>query len=83
MSNIQKCMNISLHSIQPTGKRFLLTIDTTNKMEIPCMRNKNITGIEAAAVIAWYLLRVEKDVTVAVFKDKEIEVVQLDKSRFY
>nr|CAH7755766.1 unnamed protein product [Callosobruchus chinensis] len=79
MGYLQKCMNISCSNIQPSNKRFLVTIDVTDKMDTPCLRNKNITGIEAAAAFAWFLLRVEKDVIVAVFKDKDIHIVHLDK----
>ncbi|CAG9823714.1 unnamed protein product [Phaedon cochleariae] len=79
LNNLQKCMNISCSNVQGIGKRYFVTIDTTDKMDTPCLSNKNITGVEAAAAFAWYLLKVEKDVTVAVFKEKEISVVQLDK----
>lgn len=80
LSNLQKCMNVSCSNVQSLGKRYLITIDTTDKMDTPCLSRKNITGIEAAAAFAWFLLRVEKDVTVAVFKEKEVAVISLDKS---
>nr|XP_023012996.1 60 kDa SS-A/Ro ribonucleoprotein-like [Leptinotarsa decemlineata] len=79
LNNLQKCMNIACSNVQSFGKRYLITIDTTDHMDTPCLFNKNITAIEAAVAFAWFLLRVEKDVTVAVFKEKEIAVVQLDK----
>ncbi|KAG5886474.1 hypothetical protein JTB14_026734 [Gonioctena quinquepunctata] len=79
LSNLQKCMNLACSNIQSFGKRYLITIDTTDKMDTPCLANKNITGIEAAVAFAWSLLKIEKDVTVAVFKEKEVSVVQLDK----
>lgn len=79
LSSLQKCMNISCNNIQSFGKKYLITIDTTEKTETPCLSNKNITGIEAAAAFVWFLLRTEKDVTVAVFKDKDVAVVSLDK----
>ncbi|XP_057669695.1 RNA-binding protein RO60 isoform X1 [Diorhabda carinulata] len=79
LSNLQKCMNISCNNIQSFGKRYLITIDTTEKTETPCLCNKNITGIEAASAFVWFLLRTEKDVTVAVFKDKDVAIIPLDK----
>ncbi|CAH1980455.1 unnamed protein product [Acanthoscelides obtectus] len=79
MGYLQKCMNLSCSNVQPCNKRFLITIDVTDKIDTPCLRNRNITGIEVAAAFAWFLLRVEKDVIVAVFKDKDIYVVHLDK----
>lgn len=58
----------------------MVTIDVTDKMDSPCLHNKNITSLEAAAAFTMTLLKVEKDVTVAVYKQKEISVIQLDKS---
>lgn len=81
LTSLQKCMNLSCNNVQPFGKRYLVTIDTTEKMDTHCLGCKNLTGIEVAAAFAWLLLKIEKDVTVAVFKDKEILVIQLDKSK--
>lgn len=58
----------------------MVTIDVTNKMDSPCLRNKNITALEAAAAFTMTLLKVEKDVTVAVYKQKEVSIIHLDKS---
>ncbi|CAG9865364.1 unnamed protein product [Phyllotreta striolata] len=79
LGNLLKCMSISCKNVRPIGKRYLITIDTTDKMDAPCLSNKTITGIEAAAAFAWYLLRVEQSVTVAVFKEKEISLVPLER----
>lgn len=81
LSNLQKCINLACNNVQPFGKRYLITIDTTEKMDTPCLGCKNLTGIEVAAAFAWLLLKVEKDVTVAVFREKELSVIQLDKSK--
>lgn len=43
-------------------------------------RNGNMTGAEAACMIALMLVRCEKHVTVAVFKNVGIHVVNLDKT---
>lgn len=83
MSSLQKCMNASCNNVQSFGKRYLITIDTTDKMDTQCLGCKNLTSIEAAAAFAWLLLKVEKDVTVAVFKEKEVAVINLDKSKLY
>lgn len=80
-NQINKCMLLSCGNVQPLGKRILITIDTTDKMDTPCLRYKNITGTELAAAFVWYMMRVEKDVTVAAFKDNSVVVLQLDKSK--
>lgn len=83
MYALYKCMDISTNNVQAIGKKYLITIDATEKMDVLCLGCKNITGIEAAAAFAWFLLKAEKDVTVAVFKDKEIAVINLEKSKLF
>lgn len=75
-------MNLSCNNVQPTGKRYLITVDTTEKMDTCSLGVKNLTGIEVAAAFTWLFLKVEKDVTVAFFNDKEVCVINLDKSKF-
>ncbi|KAJ8949561.1 hypothetical protein NQ318_016192 [Aromia moschata] len=84
INHLQKCMYISCNNVQSFGKRYMVTIDVTDKMDTPCLHNKNITSLEAAVAFAMCLMRVEKDVTVAVYKEKEVSIVHLDKKgQFY
>ncbi|KAJ8921962.1 hypothetical protein NQ315_008596 [Exocentrus adspersus] len=79
INNLQKCMSLSCNNIQSSGKRYMVTIDVTDKMDNRCLHSKNITGLEAATAFTMALLKVEKDVTIAVFKQKEVSIIQLDK----
>ncbi|XP_072381428.1 RNA-binding protein RO60 [Diabrotica undecimpunctata] len=79
INTIQKCMNISINNVKGVNKRFLITVDATNKMDTACIGNRNISSVEAAAAFLWYFLRTENHVTVAVFKETDIEVIPMDK----
>ncbi|KAJ8927403.1 hypothetical protein NQ314_020183 [Rhamnusium bicolor] len=76
INNLQKCMTVACSNVQPLGKRYMVTIDVTDKRDIGCLHNKNITGLEAAVAFTMALLKVEKNVTVAVYKDRDIVVGQ-------
>ncbi|RZC34440.1 TROVE domain containing protein [Asbolus verrucosus] len=80
VQNVNKCLKLSYNNVQPTGKRFMVTVDVTDKTDVHCFHNKRISCLEATHAIIRYLSRVEKNVTVAVFKDNQINFVDLSKS---
>ncbi|EEZ97483.1 RNA-binding protein RO60 isoform X2 [Tribolium castaneum] len=78
--SINKCLKLSYDNVQPTGKRYMVTIDVTEKTETVCFHNKRIPCLEAAVAIIRFLSKVERNVTVAVFKDSQINFVDISKS---
>ncbi|CAH0559179.1 unnamed protein product [Brassicogethes aeneus] len=83
VNNIHKCLSMSYSNIQSTGLKFLITIDVTESMNLPCLHSKNITSIEAALAITLSFLKSEKNVTTALFKDKDIQLINFKSSDSY
>lgn len=74
-------LNLSFNNIQPTGLRYMVTINMNKIMlETHCWRSGNVNGAEAGCMIALALLRSEKHVTVATFKNVGIHTVNIDKT---
>ncbi|XP_044262085.1 60 kDa SS-A/Ro ribonucleoprotein-like [Tribolium madens] len=80
LQSINKCLKLSYNNVQPTGKKFMVTIDVTEKAQEACFHNKRITCLEAAVAIIRFLSKIERNVTVAVFKDSQINFVDISKS---
>lgn len=79
IQSINKCLKLSYNNVQPTGKKFMVTIDVTEKATAHCFYNQRITCLEAAVAIIRFLSKVEKNVTVAVFKDSQVNFVDISK----
>lgn len=77
-SCITKCLSMSYSNVSSTGKRYLITIEVPT-IDNYCLSNKNILGLEAALAYTLTILKTEKDVTVAVYKESEIQLVNLEK----
>ncbi|XP_043253937.1 60 kDa SS-A/Ro ribonucleoprotein-like [Colletes gigas] len=78
---LYKMLNVSFFHIQPTGLRYFVTIDM-NKVMLgkQTWRGGNVNGAEAGCLIALSLLRSEKNVTIATFKNIGIHMVNIDKT---
>ncbi|CAL7947863.1 unnamed protein product [Xylocopa violacea] len=78
---LYKMLNLSFLHIQPTGLRYMVTINMNKVMlETHTWRSGNVNGAEAGCMIALALLRSEKNVTVATFKNIGIHTVNIDKT---
>ncbi|XP_043795391.1 60 kDa SS-A/Ro ribonucleoprotein-like isoform X1 [Apis laboriosa] len=78
---LYKMLNLSFLHIQPTGLRYMITINMNKVMiETHTWRSGNINGAEAGCIIALALLRSEKNVTIATFKNIGIHVMNIDKT---
>ncbi|KOC66026.1 60 kDa SS-A/Ro ribonucleoprotein [Habropoda laboriosa] len=78
---LYKMLNLSFIHIQPTGLRYMVTINMNKVMiETHTWRSGNVNGAEAGCMIALALLRSEKNVTVATFKNVGIHTVNIDKT---
>jgi hypothetical protein len=80
IQSIKKCLKLSYSNVRPTEKRFLVSVDATAHGDLNCYQNRRITYLEAAHAVIRYLLKVETNVSVAVFKDSQIQFVDLSKS---
>ncbi|XP_076288394.1 RNA-binding protein RO60 [Lasioglossum baleicum] len=77
---LYKMLYISLRHVQPTGLRYMVTINMNKVMlETNTWRSGNVNGAEAGCIIALALLRSEKNVTIATFKNVGIHTVIIDK----
>ncbi|OAD61808.1 60 kDa SS-A/Ro ribonucleoprotein [Eufriesea mexicana] len=80
---LYKMLNISFLHIQPTGLRYMVTINMNKTMvETHTWRSGNMTGAEAGCIIALALLHSEKNVTIATFKNSGIHIVNFEKTSF-
>ena len=78
---LYKLLNLSFAHIQPTGLRYMVTINMNKVMlETHAWRSGNVNGAEAGCMIALALLRSEKNVTIATFKNVGIHTVNIDKT---
>ncbi|XP_031849518.1 RNA-binding protein RO60 [Nomia melanderi] len=78
---LYKLLNLSFNHVQPTGLRYMVTINMNKVMlETHTWRSGNVNGAEAGCMIALALLRSEKNVTVATFKNVGIHAVSIDKT---
>lgn len=78
---LYKTLGYSFNSLEPTGLRYMITIDMNKAMQdSPAWQCGNVSAAEAGCLIALCLLRCEQNVTVATFKNIGIHVVNLDKN---
>lgn len=76
-------MKASYNNIQPTNKRYLITIDVSCKSDAPCLTNKNIECLEAALAYSMSISKIERDVTIAVFNDRDIKLINFERGAHY
>ncbi|KOX79364.1 60 kDa SS-A/Ro ribonucleoprotein [Melipona quadrifasciata] len=75
---LYKMWNISFFHVQSTDLRYMITISMNKAMlETHIWRNSNINGAEAGCMIALALLRSEKNVTVATFKNGGVHIEEI------
>lgn len=74
-------LNLSFSYLRPTNLRYMVTINMNKVMlEGRAWCNANVSGAEAGCMIALALLRCEKSVIVATFKNVGIHTVNIDKT---
>ncbi|KAL1491591.1 hypothetical protein ABEB36_012166 [Hypothenemus hampei] len=84
LNALAKCFELACNNVQATNKRYLLTIDVTSESKKAiCIGSKFLTLLEAAVAYAIVLLRVEKDVTIATYKDDKVEFFSVGKKVSY
>lgn len=77
---LYKAVMTSFENLQSTGKSILITIDSSPSMNESCLTSKNVTCLEAAAILTLSLLKVEKRLTVAYFDKSTIVPLPIEKS---
>lgn len=80
---LNKTLHQSYANLQPTGKRIMITIEVSHRMENPCLKTKTLSCLEAAIITALAVLKTEREVVVAVFNNNLISPVALEKSKFH
>lgn len=81
ISAINKTLHLSYNNVHPTGKRIMIAIEISEKMENSCMKTRTVTCLEAALSMTLSILKTEKDVTLAVFNDNQVNIVSFEKSK--
>lgn len=66
-----------------TDASYMISIDTRDHMNEKCFKCGNVTAYEAGVLILLSIYKVQKDVVIAVFNDRGVQVVNLDKSKFF
>ncbi|KAK4881562.1 hypothetical protein RN001_004881 [Aquatica leii] len=79
ISGLNKAMQISFQNPKPTGRRIMIGVEMSKRMDNQCLTTKNISCLDAATILILTLLKCEKDVTVAVFNDTKISLVALER----
>lgn len=77
---LNKTLQLSYGNLKTIGKKILITIEVSDRMNKPCLKTKNLTCLEAALSMTLLYLKTEREVTIAVFNNHVISVVNLDKS---
>ncbi|XP_076267705.1 RNA-binding protein Ro60-like [Rhynchophorus ferrugineus] len=81
LSSLQKCFNIACNSLSSTNKRYMVTIEVTELAKnANCIGTKSLTFLEAAVAYALILLRTEKHVTIAVLRNDDIGIMDVEKN---
>ncbi|KAL3864375.1 hypothetical protein ACJMK2_006065 [Sinanodonta woodiana] len=58
---------LSFKAVEPTGKRYLLAIDVSGSMNVPCMGTQSLTCRDAASAMMMVTLRTEDNCEVVAF----------------
>ncbi|KAL4227931.1 60 kDa SS-A/Ro ribonucleoprotein [Mactra antiquata] len=65
---------LSFRNVEPTGKRFLLAIDVSGSMNVPCVGSTTITCRDAAAAMMMVTARTESNYDIVAFSHKLMEM---------
>ncbi|CAH1402598.1 unnamed protein product [Nezara viridula] len=75
-----KLMDIMYEKVKPTGKNYYVAIESSPEMDKKrCQTSRYIMLVEAAALIAHYFYRTEKNVKIVTFNDSEIKPFPITK----
>lgn len=74
-------LNHSFQNIMKTDASYMISIDTRDHMNEKCFKCGNVTAYEAGVLILLSIYKIQKDVIIAVFNDRGVQVVNLDKSK--
>lgn len=83
VSALNKTMQLSYGNLQPMGKRVMIAIEVSDKMNGPCLKTKTISCLEAAVITTLSILKTEREVYVVVFNENQITPVILEKSELW
>lgn len=75
-------LNIIIQHRQPINKRFMITIEMTDKMDYLCLNQEHITCLDAAAVILTALIKLEPNVIIGIFNGSSIDYLEILQSKF-
>lgn len=64
---LDKAYYLSFAAVEPTGKRYLLAIDVSGSMSVPCVGSQTITCRHAAAAMMMVTARTEKNFDIVAF----------------
>ncbi|XP_053405787.1 RNA-binding protein RO60-like [Mercenaria mercenaria] len=64
---LDKAYYLSFAAVEPTGKRYLLAIDVSGSMNVPCVGSQTITCRHAAAAMMMVTARTEKNFDIVAF----------------
>lgn len=81
VSALNKTMQLSYGNLQPTGKRIMIAIELSDKMNGPCLKTKTISCLEAALITTLSILKTEREVYISVFNENQITPIILEKSK--
>lgn len=70
VSALDKAYHLSFMNVEPTRKKFLLAIDVSGSMSVPCIGSTTITCRDAAAAMMMVTARTEKHYDVVAFSHK-------------
>ncbi|XP_060523546.1 RNA-binding protein Ro60-like [Cylas formicarius] len=80
LTALENCFTLACKNVIPTKKRYLISIDVTEKaMNSHCIGNKTLNCVEAAVSFALVLLKVEEHVTIATYFNDRINIINVHK----
>lgn len=76
---LHKTLALSFGNVTSLGKRYMITIEVSEDMNKPTLKNKNITCLEAAVLMSMSIYKSEKNVTIGVFNGESITQITFEK----
>ncbi|KAK3606060.1 hypothetical protein CHS0354_006404 [Potamilus streckersoni] len=67
MTGLDSAFYLSFKAVEPTGKRYMLAVDVSGSMSVPCMGTESITCRDAASAMMMVTLRTEEHCKVFAF----------------
>ncbi|XP_022905583.2 RNA-binding protein RO60 [Onthophagus taurus] len=80
ISALQKAFQTSLLNLCPMSRNVMITVEIQDKMNEPCLTTKNVTRIEAAALVILCMIKMTRNYTVGVFNGNGISTMQFEKN---